>query len=127
MREPKIIEAALPDGLLGFTDGIARIWLDRELTAVDRRVVLDHELIHYSRGHRGHCVAVIERDIDRDVARGLIHVTDLGEAIAWSEHIVVIAEELDVMPDTVIDRLHTLTAGERAALEARVAEAHWVA
>lgn len=127
MREPEIIEAALPDGLLGFTDGVARIWLDRELTAVDRRVVLDHELIHYARGHRGHCLTVIEHGIDREVACGLIHITDLGEAAAWSEHIVVIAEELDVMPETVIDRLHALTPRERAALEARVAEAHWVA
>lgn len=127
MRTPEIIDAALPEGLLGFTDGVSRIWLDRELTAVDRRVVLDHELIHYSRGHRGHCLAVVERGIDREVASGLIHVNDLGEAIAWSDHVIVIADELDVMPETVIDRLHTLTAGERAALEERIAEAHWVA
>ena len=127
MRPPEIIDAALPEGILGFTDGVSRIWLDRELTAVDRRVVLDHELVHYARGHRGHCLAVVERGIDREVACGLIHITDLGEAAAWSEHIVVIAEELDVMPETLIDRLHALTPRERAALEARVAEAHWVA
>lgn len=127
MRPPEIIDAALPEGILGYTDGVSRIWLDRELTAVDRRVVLDHELVHYARGHRGHCLAVVERGIDREVACGLIHITDLGEAAAWSEHIVVIAEELDVMPETVIDRLHALTPRERAALEARVAEAHWVA
>ena len=50
---PKIIDAPLPEGVLGYTDGVARIWLDDQLTAVDRRVVLDHELIHYVRGHRG--------------------------------------------------------------------------
>lgn len=127
MREPEIIDTALPEGILGFTDGVSTIWLDEQLTAVDRRVVLDHELVHYARGHRGHCLAVVERGIDREVACGLIHTTDLGEAAAWSEHIVVIAEELDVMPETVIDRLHALTPRERAALEARVAEAHWVA
>ncbi|OFT48888.1 hypothetical protein HMPREF3159_13270 [Brachybacterium sp. HMSC06H03] len=127
MRPPEIIDAALPEGILGYTDGVSRIWLDRELTAVDRRVVLDHELIHYVRGHRGHCIAVVEHGIDREVALGLIHLDDLGEAAAWSEHVVVIAEELDVMPETVIDRLHALTPGERAVLRARLTDAHWVA
>jgi|SRR5699024_1899367 len=127
MRPPKIIDAALPEGVLGYTDGVARIWLDNQLTAVDRRVVLDHELIHYCRGHRGHCIGVVEHGIDREVATGLIRLDDLGEAAAWSQHVVVIAEELDVMPDTVIDRLHALTSGERGALEARLVDAHWAA
>lgn len=127
MRPPEIIDAPLPEGVLGYTDGVARIWLDRELTAVDRRVVLDHELIHYARGHQGHCIAITERSIDRQVATGLIHLEDLGEAAAWSQHVVVIAEELDVMPDTVIDRLHALTPSERAALRARLTDAHWAA
>ncbi len=125
MRPPQIVDADLPAGILGYTDGTTTIWLDRYLTAVDRRVVLEHELIHYIRGHRGHCIAVIEREIDREVATGLIHLHDLGEAAAWSEHLVVIAEELDVMPETVEHRLHALTPGERAALEARLAETHW--
>lgn len=126
MRPPKIIYKALPDGLLGFTDGISRIWLDHELTKVEQRVVLDHELIHYSRGHRGHCIAVIEHGIDREVAAGLIHIEDLGEAAAWSPHPYVIAEELDVSPETVEDRLHTLTPGERTTLWKRLADAHWL-
>lgn len=127
MRPPEIIDAALPEGILGYTDGIARIWLDRELTAVDRRVVLDHELVHYARGHQGHCIGVVERGIDRQVATGLIHLDDLGEAAAWSPHPYVIAEELDVMPDTVIDRLHCLTPDERDALRERLRDAHWAA
>ncbi|WP_122940943.1 hypothetical protein [Brachybacterium sp. EE-P12] len=94
---------------------------------MDRRVVLDHELIHYARGHRGHCIAITERGIDRQVATGLIHLDGLGEAAAWSPHPVVIAEELDVMPETVIDRLHALTPSEHAALRTRLADAHWAA
>lgn len=126
MRSPEIIDEALPEGILGYTDGISRIWLDARLTAVDRRVVLDHELVHYARGHLGHCIAVIEHGIDREVATGLIHIDDLGEAAAWSPHPYVIAEELDVMPETVEHRLHALTPGERAALRVRLADAHWV-
>lgn len=126
MRSPEIIDAPLPEGVLGYTDGVARIWLDEQLTAVDRRVVLDHEMVHYARGHQGHCLGVVEDGIDRQVATGLIHLDDLGEAAAWSPHPVVIAEELDVMPETVEHRFHALTPGERSALHARLADAHWV-
>lgn len=125
MRPPKIIDATLPEGVLGYTDGVSRIWLDEQLTAVDRRVVLDHEMVHYCRGHHGHCLGVVEDGIDRQVATGLIHLDDLGEAAAWSPHPDVIAEELDVMPETVEHRVHTLTPGEREALHARLADAHW--
>lgn len=127
MRETEIIDTALPEGILGFADGVSTIWLDEQLTAVDRRVVLDHALVRYSRGNRGHCLAIVDHGIDREVACGLIHITDVGEAAAWSGHIVVIAEELDPMLETVIDRLHALTPRERAALVARVAGAHWAA
>ena len=125
MRPPEIIDAPLPEGVLGYTDGVARIWLDEQLTAVDRRVVLDHEMVHYARGHQGHCLGVVEDGIDRQVATGLIHLDDLGEAAAWSPHPVVIAEELDVMPETVEHRVHALTPCERSALHARLADAHW--
>ena len=125
MSEPTIIDMPLPDGLLGATDGVSTIWLDDQLLAADRRVVLEHELIHLENGDRASCVTLIEHGIDREVACRLITVDDLGEAAAWSEHVVVIADELDVMPETVEHRLHALTPGERAALEARVENAHW--
>lgn len=125
MDEPTIIFQDLPDGLLGFTDGTSTIWIDKHLSQVDRRVVIEHELVHYVRGHRGHCLAVHENGIDRIVASGLIHLEDLGDAAAWSPHPWVIAQELDVMPETVEDRLHTLTTGERAALAARLKDAYW--
>ncbi|MCW1805270.1 ImmA/IrrE family metallo-endopeptidase [Brachybacterium squillarum] len=125
MLEPTIVHAELPLGVLGYTDGETTIWIDQQLSQVDRRVVLEHELVHYVRGHRGHCLAVHEHGIDRIVASGLIHLDDLGDAAAWSPHPWVIAQELDVMPETVEDRLHTLTAGERAALAARLEDAYW--
>lgn len=40
MRPPQIVDADLPAGILGYTDGTTTIWLDRYLTAVDRRVVI---------------------------------------------------------------------------------------
>ena len=125
MLELQIFDDDLPEGVLGYSDGISRIWLDRNLRAVDRSAVLDHELMHIARGHGGHCIAVVERGIDREVACGLIHLDDLGKAAAWSEHIWVIAEELEVHPDTVEHRLHALTEREREALTSRLEDAHW--
>ena len=125
MHEPTIIDDALPEGILGLTDGHTTIWLDERLTAVDRRIVLAHELLHYQRGDAGHCTAVVEHGIYREVACSLIRIDALGEAAAWSQHIWVIADELDAMPGTVTDRLHALTDVERAALEECVADAHW--
>lgn len=125
MLEPTIVQADLPPGVLGYTDGTSTIWIDKQLSQIDCRVVLEHELVHYVRGHRGHCLAVHEHGIDRVVASGLIHLDDLGDAAAWSPHPWVIAEELDVMPETVEDRLHALTPGERAALGERLQDAHW--
>lgn len=126
MLDPIIIDTPdLPEGVLGCTDGRRTIWLDDRLLAADRRVVLAHELIHLERGHEGHCLAVVEHGIDREVACSLIRVDELGEAAAWSQHLWVIADELHVMPETVEDRLHALTPRERAILEERVADAHW--
>jgi hypothetical protein len=67
----------------------------------------------------------VERRIDLAVARQLVEVDALGEAAAWSEHVTVIADELRVMPQTIVDRVETLTDGERAWLEDRLRDAHW--
>lgn len=125
MPEPEIIDEPLPDGVLGYTDGTGRIWLDDQLLAVDRAIVLEHELIHYYRGHTGHCLTVTEYGIDREIACRRVTVNALGEAAAWSGHTWVIADELDVMPETIEDRLHMLTPTERQALDHRLVDAHW--
>lgn len=122
--DPEIITAPLPEGVLGATNGHT-IWLAEDLLDVERDLVLEHELRHLAAGHGTHCLTVIEDAIDRDIACSRVPVTALGDAAAWSEHLWVIADELAVLPETVEQRLHVLTAAKRAALEARVADAHW--
>lgn len=126
MPDPRIIGTPrLPEGVLGCTDGHSTIWLDDQLLDVDRSFVLEHELIHYHRGHTGHCLTVVEYGIDRELACRRVDAAELGEAAARPPHPWVIADELDVMPETIEERLHVLTPGERAALEARVEDAWW--
>ncbi|MGO2361180.1 MAG: hypothetical protein ACTH6N_08610 [Brachybacterium tyrofermentans] len=124
MMEPTIKAAPLPEHVLGYTDGDT-IYLDDQLLDVDREIVLRHELSHYYRGHDGHCLTVIEHGINRELACEFIRLDDLGEAAAWSNHVLVIADELDVMPLILEHRLHTLTPSERRALDARLVDAHW--
>jgi hypothetical protein len=119
-----VIAAELPPGVNGYTDGV-RVWLSRWLTRVEARVVLRHELEHVTRGDAGRCPPSVERRIDLAVARQLVEVDALGDAAAWSEHVTVIADELRVMPQTIVDRVETLTDGERAWLEDRLRDAHW--
>ncbi|UYG15806.1 hypothetical protein BRM3_09120 [Brachybacterium huguangmaarense] len=125
MSEPEIIDESLPKGVLGYTDGVSTIWLDDQMLEVDRAIVLEHELIHYHRGHTGHCLTVVEYGIDREIACRRVDAEALGEAAAWSPHPWVIADELDVMPETVETRLHMLTPAERQALDERLVDAHW--
>ena len=125
MYKPRVFLAPLPEGVLGYTDGETSIWLDDQLLDVDRDIVLQHELIHFYRGHRGHCLTVTEYGIDREIASSRIHLDALGEAAAWSEHLWSIAEELDVSPETVETRAHALTPRERELLTTRLADAHW--
>lgn len=121
---PKIIDARLPDGVLGATDGTT-IWLDTDLTRGERRCVLAHELAHVAAGDAGTCTSVIERRIDFAVARALITIEPLGHAAAWSPRLEVIAQELEVTPETVQNRLRTLTCREHADLTARLRDAWW--
>lgn len=125
MNEPRIIYDHLEPGLLGQTDGQRYIWIDPRQSAASVRETLDHELAHYWHGDAGHQAPKIEARIEAGVARGIIHLEDLGEAAAWSEHLFVVAEELSVRPQTVELRLRHLTDGERAQLAARLAGAHW--
>lgn len=73
----RVITQRLPDGLAGATDGTGRIWLDDRLTAVERRCVLTHELIHVEVGREGHQGEHAERWVRKQTARRLVLVEDL--------------------------------------------------
>lgn len=66
-----------------------------------------------------------EEAIVREIsARTLIELPPLIDAVAWSTHMVVIADELDVDTDTVHTRAVTLDDQERAAIAARLNDIH---
>ena len=119
-----VIWAALPGGLLGRTlHDLRVIVLDATLTQAGRRSTLAHELEHITRGPTPPVPALAAKEetaIDRAVARRLIDIVRLGEALAWSGLHVEVADELWVDHDTLTARLHTLNDAERAYLRTRL-------
>ena len=119
-----VIWAALPGGLLGRTlHDLRVIVLDATLTQAGRRSTLAHELEHIARGPTPPVPALAAKEeaaIDRAVARRLIDVVYLGEALAWSGLHVEVADELWVDHDTLTARLRALNDAERAYLRTRL-------
>lgn len=122
----RIVLRPLPGRLRGYyRHGPARvIVIDSQLTQTERRVTLCHELIHYERGdepcasdwHESKQEAIV-RELS---ARRLITLADLGDGLALYDHERDLAEYLWTDRSTVRIRVATLSAIERAELDARL-------
>lgn len=120
--------ADLPHGRRGVTDFWARtVALDSRLRQVERRCTICHELVHIERGplpDDDRLAAREESAVEREVARRLIELQPLGEALAWSRHISEAADVLWVTEDVLRARLDCLQPSERIYLDARLAFRH---
>lgn len=97
------------------TDG-RRIWIDPKLTSNETRCVLAHEAIHVQHGHTSCQPRAIERQVRLEVARFLITFEDLQNIVGWSSCPSVMAEELGVTEQVLIDRLATLDGDQLQVL-----------
>lgn len=110
------------DGPLGVTDGQV-ITLTTGMLQVERRCVLMHELVHVERGiPHGHDPRE-ESAVEREVARHLIGVDALADALAWSRDVYEVADLLWVMPHLVRVRVEGLHPSERHELQRRIHDA----
>nr|DAO73741.1 MAG TPA: HTH-type transcriptional regulator [Caudoviricetes sp.] len=97
------------------------ILLDIRLSGIEERCTLAHELVHAERGPFPCWLTTREESIvDAKAARRLIPLDALGEALAWSLHPTVAAEELDVDPPTLEALLRNLTGAEVEVLRRRL-------
>jgi len=112
----------MPDYLLGATDG-DRIWMRSDLSQVQRRCVLSHELAHVRRGHRTCQPSAVEAAIEREAARFLLPDPRLvADALVWSHGgLDEAADVLWVTPDVLTARLDPrhLHPAERAIIQCR--------
>lgn len=105
-------------GLSGVTDG-EHVWLSPDLTWVEARCTLAHELEHITAGHVGHQPPAVEGWVRVRVARRLIPLERLLGHRESQEHPAAIAETLDVTLGVLRDRIRGLTLDERARLYRR--------
>lgn len=114
----------LPPGRLGLTDYLEMtVTLAPGLTQAQRRCTIAHETEHIRRGPTmlPHLRAREEEEtIDRNVARQLIGIRELGEALAWSDDEHQVADELWVDVDILRARLRGLHPAERHYLTRRL-------
>lgn len=89
------------------TDG-RRIWVDPKLNRAELRCALAHEAMHIKHGHNSCQGPAKERQIRLEVAVFMIPFEDLRRVAGWARCPEDMAEELDVLPEVVIDRLQTL-------------------
>lgn len=115
----------LPPGRLGVTNFAAMtVTLDphQNDSQAKRRCTIAHESEHARRGPvPRHLQAREEETIDRNVARQLIDVRALGEALAWASDEHEAADELWVDVDILRARLRGLHPAERHYLTRRLA------
>lgn len=98
------------------------ILLDIKLSRIEERCTLAHELVHAERGPFPRwATAREEAAVNAEAARRLIPLDALGEALAWSLHPAVAADELDVDPPTLEALLRDLAEAELEALHRRLA------
>ena len=115
--------AHLPDGLWGFSDPESQIVvLDRRLNQAQRRCTIAHEMEHFGVPRPVDPVLRerLEQQIDQRVARRLIPIRDLGEAMAWAHSAAEVADELWVDVPTLEARIRDLHPTERAYLHKRM-------
>jgi hypothetical protein len=121
---------ALPEITLQWHDGGDAGWYDfetqtislrRGMTQAERRSTLRHELEHHFRGpFLEMFIAREEEACEYAAARDLIDIRKLGEALAWTQDLDEVAEELWVDAELVLIRTRRLHAAERAYLRKRL-------
>ncbi|WP_368844761.1 ImmA/IrrE family metallo-endopeptidase [Kocuria sp. CPCC 204721] len=92
------------------------MWLDQNLTAIEARCTLTHELIHLARGHNQHQPPAVEDRVRADTARLLVPWAAITAHAGSRLSIWQLAQELGVTERVLNDRLQHANAEELAEL-----------
>ncbi len=121
----RVTWADLPVGILGYTNGLDEIVMDKRLLQVERRCTLTHELVHIEWGHL-HCQsAKVEQQVCAEVSRRLITIEQMLKYIPWARNYDELADELWVTSDVLDDRIKCLTKDEWVLIKALEDQRDW--
>lgn len=105
------------------TDGT--LTLAADLLQVERRCVLTHELVHDERGIPHVEDGREESFVEQEVARRLIELDALADALRWSVQPAEVAADLWVTVDVLLTRIKHLHPSERAWLRRGLDHDEW--
>lgn len=101
---------------MGATDGAEVIVMRPDLSQVQRRCTVAHEMAHIELGHRDGCSNAEEKQAAQLAARWLVDMDDLLDALRWAEDLREVADCLWVDEPTLMARLDGLSAAERSRI-----------
>jgi Zn-dependent peptidase ImmA (M78 family) len=107
-RMVMVFKVRMPDGVAARTDG-KDIWVDDRLNEVQERCAIAHELIHVERGHSTTQVEAVEMGVRFETAKRLLPLDVLFEGCRRGGSLAVIARNLGVTRQVLMDRAATLT------------------
>ena len=98
----------LPDGVASYTDGVD-IWLDDRLNEVQEKCAIAHEMVHVERGHSRAQPEAVEMSVRFETAMRLLPLETLFEGCRRGGSLAVIARNLGVTRQVLMDRAATLS------------------
>ena len=119
-RYPDVIVRHKPLG--GMPAAVSRrhqlILINSEMTRVEQRCALAHEIAHFDLGH-GQAIreGFEERQADELAASRLIPLEDLADVLRWALGPEEVADVLNVTPRLVRRRVRALTGDEKEWIE----------
>lgn len=111
-----LLRTKFNDTRVAATNGNNAIWLDADLLQVERRCAIQHEQAHIDLGHVNCDDPKEEAAARRLTARKLIDWDDLVDTFRWAHTAVEAADELNVIPEVLEDRLWFLHPHEKSLL-----------
>lgn len=121
----RVTWADLPTGILGYTNGVDEIVMDKRLLQVERRCTLAHELVHIEWGHTKCQSHKCEQLVLAEVSRRLIPIEQMLKYIPWARNFSELADELWVTGDVLGDRIKCLTKDEWVLIKALETQSGW--
>lgn len=104
----------MPDGVAARTDG-ERIWIDDRLDEIQERCAIAHEEVHIERGHSTVQPESIEMSVRYTVAKRLLPLEEVAGVCKTGKSLKMIARELGVTRQVLMDRSATFTDAEAVA------------
>lgn len=109
-----IFKVRMPDGVAARTDG-TNIYIDDRLDEIQEKCAIEHEIVHIERGHTTLQPESIEMGVRYETAKRLLPLEDIAGVCKNGKSLKMIARELGVTRQVLMDRAATLTDAQAVA------------